>query len=278
MAVIGPYMDAAEAAASVAQQLEGGQLELLRIEYLGEIANHESGPLRAAAVAGVLGRISAGKITIVNAEQEAALHGLRVDEDTGAAREPYANLVVVRAVSRGGETAVAATRTPQGVRIVGIDGFEVDIARAAAPWMLAVENLDRPGMIGKVGGLLGDWSVNVNFMSVAAGAGGRALMALGIDRPLDAAERRRARGPRRDLRRAAGPPGVARARLAARSAERVEHHPRRQLGVEERRLLRQHLARVRDRRHLVHPRRVDEEGEPPRRRQRPRPRAPPRPR
>ena len=189
MALIGPYMDAAEAAAAVALQLEGGQLELLRIEYLGEIANHESGPLRAAAIAGVLERISDGKVTIVNAEQEAALHGLRVDEDRGAAREPYANLVVVRVISRDGETGVAATHTPQGVRIVGIDGFEVDIARGAAPWMLAVENLDRPGMIGKVGGLLGDWSVNVNFMSVAAGEGGRALMALGIDRPLDAAER-----------------------------------------------------------------------------------------
>ena len=44
-------------------------------------------------------------------------------------------------------------------------------------------------MIGRVGSLLGEWSVNVNFMSVAGGPEGRALMALGIGRSLDAGER-----------------------------------------------------------------------------------------
>ena len=189
MAVIGPYIDAAEVAACVASQLEGGQLELLRIEYLGEIANHETDPLRAAAIVGVLERVSVDKVTIVNADQAAQQHGIRIDEERGPARAPYANLVVVHVVARGGETSVAATHTPQGVRIVGIDGFEVEIAPGAAPYVLAVENVDQPGMIGRVGGLLGDWSVNVNFMSVAAGEAGRALMVLGIDRLLEADER-----------------------------------------------------------------------------------------
>ena len=92
-------------------------------------------------------------------------------------------------LAQDGETSVAATHTPQGVRIVAIDGFEVEIAPGAAPYVLAVENVDQPGMIGRVGGLLGDWSVNVNFMSVAAGEAGRALMVLGIDRTLEADER-----------------------------------------------------------------------------------------
>ena len=58
MAIIGPYIDAAEVAACVASQLQGGQLAQLRIDYLGEIANHETGPLRAAAIVGVLERVS----------------------------------------------------------------------------------------------------------------------------------------------------------------------------------------------------------------------------
>ena len=192
MAAIGPYVDAAEVAARVASQLEGGQLRGMRVEYLGEIANHETGPLRAAAIVGVLSRVSVAKVTIVNADRAAAEHGVRVDEDRGPAREPYANLVVVRVRSEDGETAVAAARTPQGVRIVGLDGYEVEIEPGAAPYVLAIENLDRPGMIGRVGGLLGEWNVNVNFMSsVAGGSEGRALMALGISRALDAGERAR---------------------------------------------------------------------------------------
>ena len=189
MAVIGPYIDAAEVAATVASQLKDGQLQGMRIEYLGEIANHEVGPLRASAIVGVLERVSVVKVTIVNADQVAAQHGIRVDEDRGPARAPYANLVVVRVRSQGGETSIAATDTPQGVRIVGLDDYEVEIAPGAAPYVLAIENLDRPGMIGRVGSLLGEWSVNVNFMSVAGGPEGHALMALGIGRALDAAER-----------------------------------------------------------------------------------------
>ena len=189
MAVIGPYIDAAEVAAAVASQLEGGQLEGMRIEYLGEIANHEVGPLRASAIVGVLERISVVKVTIVNADQVATQHGIRVDEDRGPARLPYANLVVVQVRSQRGETSIAATNTPQGVRIVGLDDYEVEIAPGAAPHVLAIENLDRPGMVGRVGSLLGEWSVNVEFMSVAGGPAGRALMALGIGRALDAEER-----------------------------------------------------------------------------------------
>ena len=189
MAIIGPYLDAAEVAASVASQLQGGQLAQLRIDYLGEIANHELGPLRAAAIVGVLEPVSHGKVTIVNADQEARQHGLGIVEDRGAAREPYANLVVVRVISDSGSTSVAATHTQAGVRIVGIDGFEVEIAPSATPYVLAVENVDRPGIVGRVGSLLGDWSININFMSVASGEEGRALMVLGIDRPLDVSER-----------------------------------------------------------------------------------------
>ena len=189
MAIIGPYLDAAEVAASVASQLQGGQLAQLRIDYLGEIANHETGPLRAAAIVGVLEPVSHGKVTIVNADQEARQHGLGIVEDRGAAREPYANLVVVRVISDSGSTSVSATYTQAGVRIVGIDGFEVEFLSGAAPYVLAVENVDRPGMVGRVGSLLGDWSININFMSVASGDEGRALMVLGIDRPLEASER-----------------------------------------------------------------------------------------
>ena len=189
MAVIGPFIDAAEVAARVASQLQDGQLEGLRIEYLGEIANHETGPIRAATLIGVLEPVSVQKITIVNADQVAAEHGVRIDESRGQAQDPFQNLVVVRVRSQDGETRVAATHTPQGVRIVGIDAYAVEISPGASPHVLAIENMDRPGMIGRVGALLGEWGVNVNFMSVAAGTEGRALMALGIGRALDAAER-----------------------------------------------------------------------------------------
>ncbi|HJM89993.1 MAG TPA: phosphoglycerate dehydrogenase [Dehalococcoidia bacterium] len=185
MAVLSPYIDAAEVAASVASQLTPGPVVSARIEYRGEIANYDIAPLRTAVIMGMLGRVSDEHITIVNADRFVELHGIRLDETTGPAVEPYANLVVVNVTGTDGSTRVAATHTPQGVRVVGIGEYEeVDVAPSAAPYALAIENLDRPGMIGRVGTMLGGWDVNVIYMSVAASTKDRALMMLGTHRAL----------------------------------------------------------------------------------------------
>ena len=193
MAVIGPYIDAAELAAMVATQLVEGRVERAEVQYRGEIANYESAPMRAAVIVGMLARITEEKVTVVNAERFAEQHGIRIDEDRGPAREPYANLVTVSVYGSGGTDGavrVSATHSPQGARVVHIGEYEdVEVSPAAAPNALAIENLDRPGMVGKVGTLLGGWDVNVNYMSVSASPSGeRALMVLGTNRALTPAE------------------------------------------------------------------------------------------
>jgi D-3-phosphoglycerate dehydrogenase len=60
----------------------------------------------------------------------------------------------------------------------------VEIAPAAAPHALMVENVDRPGAVGRVGTLLGEHGVNISYMSVASGSADRALMVLGVNRAL----------------------------------------------------------------------------------------------
>ncbi|MEX2228412.1 MAG: phosphoglycerate dehydrogenase [Dehalococcoidia bacterium] len=188
MAVLGPYIDAAEVAGNVAMQLAGGGVQRVRVEYLGDIANYDSTPLHAGVIVGMLQRVTSEKVTIVNAKRLAEEHGLRIDEETGAARDPYANLVVVHAMlDDGGEESVAVTHTGSGLRVVGIGPYPVEVARAT-PYLVAIENIDRPGMIGRVGTLLGKLGVNIAHMSVAGGPGGLALMVLCIQRLLTADE------------------------------------------------------------------------------------------
>ncbi|MEZ4501463.1 MAG: phosphoglycerate dehydrogenase [Dehalococcoidia bacterium] len=189
MSVIGPYIDAAELAAHVARQLARGRIERVGIEYQGPIGTREVGPLRAAAIIGLLRGVTEERLSIVNAERVAEQHGIRIDEESGPAAEPYTNLVTVtvHATDEGDHAVrVAATHTPQGVRAVAIDEFEgVEISPNVAPYALAVENVDRPGMVGLVGTMLGQWDVNVNYMSVSGSTSeDRALMVLGIGRPL----------------------------------------------------------------------------------------------
>ena len=94
----------------------------------------------------------------------------------------------MQVVRPDGVRKVAATHTADGVRVVGVDDYQVDIAPKASPYALMVDNVDRPGMIGRVGSLLGELAVNISYMSVAPGTGDRALMVLGTNRALTDAE------------------------------------------------------------------------------------------
>jgi D-3-phosphoglycerate dehydrogenase len=184
MAIIGPYLDAADLAARLVSQLADGPVQEVRVELLGEIGTHEAGPLRTAVIGGLLARMSDAKVTVVNADQLAEQAGLRIEIESGPAREPYASLVVVQAVRADDVRTVAATHNGSEVRVVGVDNYEVDLAPRAAEHVLMVENVDRPGMIGRVGSMLGQRTVNISYMTVAAGEGDRALMVLGTDRAL----------------------------------------------------------------------------------------------
>ena len=188
MAVLGPYLDAARLAASVAAQLAPGGLRRARVEYHGEVGGLDVSPLRAAAIVGLLAHITDERVTVVNAPQLARERGLELDEERAAAVEPYANLIRVRVYAEGGETSVSATHTGGGVRIVGIGDYEVELSPRQAPYLLAIENVDRPGAVGQVGTQLGELAVNINSMSVAAGPSEHALMMLGVTRALTAGE------------------------------------------------------------------------------------------
>ena len=191
MAVLGPYLDAARLAASVAVQLAPGSPRRARVEYHGEVGSLDVTPLRAATIVGLLRHITGERVTAVNASQLAHARGLELDEERAAAVEPYANLIRVHVYAEGGEASVAATHTGGGVRIVGIGDYEVELSPRQAPYLLAIENVDRPGAVGQVGTHLGERLVNINSMSVAAGPHEHALMMLGVTRALTAEELRR---------------------------------------------------------------------------------------
>ncbi|MGE3858274.1 MAG: phosphoglycerate dehydrogenase, partial [Dehalococcoidia bacterium] len=187
MAVIGPYIEVAAAAARVARQMAQGSLQKVRIEYFGEIGNHNTKPLTLSVIVGLLDSVTSEKISAVNALAQAEAHGLRIEEESGAAQEPYANVVVVTLGTDAGEARVTATHA-DGVRVVGINRYPVDVRESGSQHFLAIENVDKPGSIGRVGTLLGGLNVNINSMSVSPGPESQALMLIGVERALTDAE------------------------------------------------------------------------------------------
>ena len=180
MEVLRPFLDVAERTASLATQIAVGQLQELEIDYLGDIADYDVTPLRAAVIKGLLAPVSEENVTIVNANLIAKNRGLRIIERQ-APSEEYANLLSVHVHTDKGETTVAGTVFHDGTHIERIDDFWVDIPPGDG-YLLLCENLDRPGMVWAVSGVLKDHDVNISYMRLGRErVRGRALMVLGLD-------------------------------------------------------------------------------------------------
>ncbi|MGB2694444.1 MAG: phosphoglycerate dehydrogenase [Dehalococcoidia bacterium] len=181
MAVLRPFLAVAERTASLATQLCDGQLQQVSIEYLGELANHDVMPLKAAAIKGLLASVSEENVTIVNANMVAERRGLRIDERKGPS-EDYPNVLVVRLTTDHGVTTVAGTAFHDGTHITQVNDYSLNIPPGDG-YLLICENVDRPGMVGAVGVLLGEHGVNIKLMVVSPPVqeAGRAMMVLQVD-------------------------------------------------------------------------------------------------
>ncbi|MEX1193732.1 MAG: phosphoglycerate dehydrogenase [Dehalococcoidia bacterium] len=183
---LAPYLPVAQKVASLAVQLHQGQLDTLEIDYAGDIAQHDLTPLKAAVIGGLLGKISVEHVNVVNADIIAERRGLQIKQVTSPSHDIYANLITVRIGAGKGQTEVAGTIAHDGAHIVSIDGYWVDVPPSEG-YLLLVENKDRPGMVGGVGTLMGEFGVNISYMNVGRHAkSGVALMVLALDDQLTA--------------------------------------------------------------------------------------------
>jgi D-3-phosphoglycerate dehydrogenase len=185
--VIAPYLAAATKAASLATQLSTGQFEGVEIEYLGELADFDTTPLKASVIKGLLAPISEENVTLVNAALVAEQRGLRISERKGPYDGIYKDLIRVHLTTSGGKTSISATVAHDGPHVVEINDFWVDVSPGEG-YLLICENTDRPGMIGSIGTFLGGKDINISFMRVGReSVRGRALMVIGLDDEIDAA-------------------------------------------------------------------------------------------
>jgi D-3-phosphoglycerate dehydrogenase len=180
--VVGPYMEIAESIGAIATQLVTGKLKSIEIDYYGEIAENDVAPLRASVIRGLLRPISVENVNIVNANVVAQARGWKIDERLRSSHEVYVNLVYVKVETSEAEITVGGTVEHGRQRIVSINDMDVDITPERGSFLLACDNEDRPGMIGRVGTLLGGFDINISSMQVGRrGRRGRALMLIAID-------------------------------------------------------------------------------------------------
>jgi D-3-phosphoglycerate dehydrogenase / 2-oxoglutarate reductase len=162
-------------AGEIAQQVD--------VEVRGEITEFDVKVLELAALKGIFSDVVEEQVSYVNAPLLAAERGTAVRLVADGESPDHRNLITIRGtLADGSQVSVSGTLVgiSQRERIVEVNGFDVDLEPTEHLAFFTYD--DRPGMVGTVGGILGDAGVNIAGMQVSRDAkGGLALVALSVD-------------------------------------------------------------------------------------------------
>lgn len=190
LAAIKPYITLGERMGAMAVQLADGAVESIEISYCGDLANLETGPIGRSVLRGLLQPVLIESVNLVNAPIIAESRGIRITESRSAAPEDYTTLLVVKVKTDKGQKVIEGTLFgKRDIRIVGIDDYAFDMSPEG--YMVVTTHMDKPGIIGRVGTLLGEQRINIAGMNVGRqGAGEQAMMVLFVDEPVTEEVRR----------------------------------------------------------------------------------------
>ena len=180
---LGPYMALAEQLGSFAGQLTETGITAVTIDFEGHAATLNTRPLASALLAGLLSPML-DAINMVSAPSVARERNISVTETKNEQPGDYETLIRLTVQTERQSRSVAGTLFGGNrARIVDVKGIEIEAE--LAPHMLYITNHDKPGVIGDLGGALGDAGINIaTFHLGRACEGGDAIALLQVDQPL----------------------------------------------------------------------------------------------
>jgi D-3-phosphoglycerate dehydrogenase len=164
LAEIRPYLVLGEKLGRFQGQLCPGAIEEIEIEYAGEIAGMRVAPVTITVLKGLLEAVT-DRVNMVNAPIIAQERGIRVVESKASRPQDFASTITTRV--RGCVDRLIAGAVFHGAqpRIVRVDDFMLE-AIPEGPTIL-LHNQDSPGVVGKVGSVLGEAGINISRMQLA---------------------------------------------------------------------------------------------------------------
>jgi D-3-phosphoglycerate dehydrogenase / 2-oxoglutarate reductase len=179
--VLGPYLPLARQMGQLLAAIGAGGVSPLEISYEGRLADLDTRLLTTSVLVGLLhGRVEES-VNLVNATDLARERGIEwTERSTPRARDYTSRLSL-----RGGEVSLGGTTVGTTSRPRLVSAFDQDIEIELAPNIGLFRYLDVPGMIGRVGTILGKARVNIASMAVSRSrAEGYAVMAVTVDSPV----------------------------------------------------------------------------------------------
>jgi D-3-phosphoglycerate dehydrogenase len=176
-----PFLALAELLGRFCVQLEKDNVERVDVAVAGEVARRDPSLIARGVLKGLLAPVTAQAINLVNAHLVARERGLEVtvsaDEDAGSG---YTNLITVTTQAGAARKIIAGTVFDGVPRIVRLKDLHIEFIPEGHVLVLSYE--DRPGMVGRIGSILGRHNINIASMHVGRRTKrGRAIVVLLLD-------------------------------------------------------------------------------------------------
>ena len=181
-----PALPLAETLGQLISGLAVGAISDIEVEVCGELAELDCDILATSAIKGLLTHAVGDGVSYVNAPLLAKERGLTASVSKNSVSELHRNVITLTATATNGER-INVSGTLIGLKritkLISINDLSIDVE--PTNHMLFVSYADRPGVVGAVGALLGNASINIAGMQVArVRPGGDALMILTVDEPI----------------------------------------------------------------------------------------------
>jgi len=158
-----PYITLSEMLGKIYYQTEKETVEKIEIIYSGDLADKETRLFSLAVLKGFLDPVIKEKVNYVNAELMLKNMGIELIESKRSHLDKYTNLITVKFTTKKGSQSVSGTVfAKEEMRIVDFFGYKLDFE--PSPYILAIQNVDKPGMIGRIGTVLGAAGINIAAM------------------------------------------------------------------------------------------------------------------
>ena len=184
LAEVEPFIPLMETLGSFYMQVFNGRVEKIEVTYSGEVASFPITPLTTSLLIGVLRYMLKSNVNFVNAPLLARQRGIKVNEISSKSAASFHNLISVKVFTGKTSNTIAGTLFEgNDIRIVQIGDYRIEVIPSR--YMLVSRYYDRPGIIGRVGTILGENNINIGNMQVGRQKSkGEALMVLQVDHPV----------------------------------------------------------------------------------------------
>ena len=177
-----PYISLISKIGDFISQLAPPNPTKVTFTFNGKLARFDCAPLSVCGLAALLNHCTEQEVNLVNAQLIAREMGIEVAEVRSTETDSFSNLITITLEGPKGVRTISGTLFEGRPKIVKMRNFDTDFLPEEN--MLVINYQDRPGLIGKIGTILGEAGVNIGNMNLGRREkAGEAMVVFSIDSP-----------------------------------------------------------------------------------------------